>query len=98
MNKIVKVELLRAGDRIEFITARSEWSENCFLPHPKGVVVVAKDAFLDPYKQCRFGWRLEKYPDSKPEDWWGAPQTKVRLLGNSPAEKAPAAPVGKKKK
>lgn len=91
MKKIVAVESLQAGDRIEFITARSEWEDNCFLPHPQGIVVVAKSAFLDVYKQCRFGWRLEKFPNGKPQDWWGMPQTKVRLLGDPP--NAPAVDV-----
>ena len=83
MNKIVTVELLKEGDRFEFITDRSEWADNCYLPHPKGVIVVAKGAFLDPYKQCRFGWRLEKFPNGKPQDWWGVPHTEVRLLGSA---------------
>lgn len=91
MNEIVAVQSLQAGDRFEFITARSEWDDNCFLPHPKGIVVVAKSAFIDVYKQCRFGWRLEKFPDAKPQDWWGLPQTEVRLLGNPP--QAPAVDV-----
>lgn len=81
MKKIVTVDSLKAGDRFEFITARSEWDDNCYLPHPQGVIVVAKSAFLDPYKQCRFGYRLEKYPNSKPRDWWGQPHVEVRLLG-----------------
>lgn len=88
MKKIIAVESLRTGDRFEFITARSEWEDNCFLTHPKGVVVVAKSAFVDVYQQCRFGWRLEKFPDGKPQDWWGVPQTQVRLLGDP--SKAPA--------
>ncbi len=93
MSKNVTVEMLKQGDRFEFITARSEWDDNCFLPHPKGVIVVAKSAFVDVYKQCRFGWRLEKFPDGKPEDWWGVPQTKVRLLG--PPPKTPSESVKK---
>jgi hypothetical protein len=81
MNKIVTVELLKEGDRFEFITPRSEWADNCFLPHPQGVIIVAKSAFVDPYKQCRFGWRLEKFPNGRPQEWWGAKHTEVRLLG-----------------
>lgn len=80
MKKIVTVDSLKVGDRFEFITARSEWENNCFLPHPKGVIVVAKSAFLDPHKQCRFEWRLEKFPNSRPQDWWGVPHVEVRLL------------------
>lgn len=91
MEKIVNVELLKAGDRIEFITRRSEWDDNCFLSHPVGVVVVAKNAFLDSYQQCRFGWRHEKFPNGKPQDWWGRPQTEVRLLRPLPA--VTAAPI-----
>lgn len=85
MKKIVKVESLRNGDRFEFITARSEWQDNCFLPHPQGILVVAKGAFLDPYQQCRFGYRLEKYPNGRLQDWFGVPQTEVRLLGRLPS-------------
>ena len=99
MNKIVTVELLKEGDRFEFITARSEWADNCFLPHPKGVIVVSKSAFVDVYKQCRFGWRLETYPNSRPQDWWGVPHVEVRLLGRPSAFPAEAGkqPVNKKK-
>lgn len=93
MKRVVTVESLQAGDRFEFITARSEWADNCFLPHPKGIVVAANNAFLDHYEQCRFGWRREQYPDSKPQDWWGVRTTTVRLVArtNSPAaaEKTP---------
>jgi len=81
MNKIVTVELLKEGDRFEFITTRSEWADNCYLPHPKGVIVVAKTAEIDAYKQCRFGWRLEKFPNGRPQEWWGVRATEVRLLG-----------------
>ena len=99
MSKIVTVELLKEGDRFEFITSRSEWTDNCFLPHPKGVIIVAKSAFFDTYKQCRFGWRMEEYPNSRPQDWWGQPHTEVRLLGRQHI--APVAnvkkPVKKKK-
>jgi hypothetical protein len=80
MPRIVTVELLREGDRFEFLTARSEWADHCFLPHPQGVIVVAKTAYLDHYQQCRFGWRLEKFPHSKPQDWWGHKHVEVRLL------------------
>lgn len=80
MKRIVTVESLKAGDRFEFVTARSEWADNCFLPHPQGVIVVAKNPFQDPYDQCRFGWRFEKFPLSKPQDWWGRRDVKVRLL------------------
>jgi hypothetical protein len=109
MNKIVTVELLKGGDRFEFITTRSEWADNCFLPHPKGVIVVAKSAYLDSYKQCRFGFLLEKFPNGKPHEWWGAPHIEVRLLGRTaavptedvkkPVAKKPVAkkPVAKKK-
>jgi hypothetical protein len=85
MNKIVTVELLKDGDRFEFITSRSEWADNCFLPHPKGVIVVAKSAFMDAFDQCRFGWRLEKFPNARPQDWWGVRHTEVRLLGRLPS-------------
>ena len=85
MNKIVSVELLKDGDRFEFITSRSEWADNCFLPHPKGVIVVAKSSFTDPFNQCRFCWRLEKFPNGKPQDWWGGRHTEVRLLGRQGA-------------
>jgi hypothetical protein len=85
MNKIVTVELLKDGDRFEFITTRSEWSENCFLPHPKGVIVVAKSAFMDAFNQCRFSWRLEKFPNARPQDWWGVRHTEVRLLDRLPS-------------
>lgn len=91
----VTVESLKAGDRIEFITSRSEWAENCFLPHPKGVIVVAKNPFFDSYKQCRFEWRPEKFPKGRSQDWWGAAQTKVRLLGPAPPQpiESPAKPA-----
>ena len=85
MNKIITVELLKDGDRFEFITSRSEWADNCFLPHPKGVIVVAKSAFMDAFDQCRFGWRLEKFPNARPQDWWGVRHTEVRYLGRQPA-------------
>jgi len=99
MKKIVTVESLKAGDRFEFITARSEWEDNCFLPHPKGIIVVANSAFVDVYEQCRFGWRLETYPNSRPQDWWGVPHVKVRLLGRPSAVPAEVVkrPVKKKK-
>jgi len=84
MPKIVTVEFLKAGDRFEFITSRSEWRHDCFLTHPQGVVLVAKSAFLDRYNQSRFGWRLEKFPSGRCQDWWGLPQTQVRLLGALP--------------
>jgi hypothetical protein len=99
MKKIVTVERLKAGDRFEFITSRSEWTDNCYLAHPKGVIVVAKSAFTDPYQQCRFSWRLETYPNAKPQDWWGTHLTKVRLLGAAPVAAAEVAndPVKRKK-
>jgi hypothetical protein len=84
MKRIVKVETLKDGDRFEFITTRSEWADNCYLPHPEGVIVVAKSAFLDAFQQCRFGYRLEKFPKSRPQDWWGLPKTEVRLLDKLP--------------
>jgi hypothetical protein len=85
MTKIVTVELLKGGDRFEFTTTRSEWADNCFLPHPTGVIVVAKSAFFDSYKQCRFGYLLERFPNGKPQEWWGAPQIEVRLLDRLPS-------------
>lgn len=102
MKKLVKVETLKDGDRFEFVTSRSEWADNCYLPHPKGVIVVAKSAFRDTYDQCRFGWRMEKFPNSRPQDWWGKAQTEVRLLGPAPAAaptvEAVKKPAAKKKK
>jgi hypothetical protein len=99
MNKIVTVELLKDGDRFEFITTRSEWADNCFLQHPKGVIVVAKSAFFDSYKQCRFAYLLEKFPNGKPHEWWGAAHIEVRLLGRVPSVPAENVkkPVTKKK-
>lgn len=86
MPNIVTVESLKVGDRFEFVSSRSEWAENCFLPHPKGVIVVAKNPFFDSYKQCRFEWRPEKFPKGRSQDWWGVAQTKVRLLGALPPQ------------
>lgn len=88
MPTIVTVESLKVGDRFEFVASRSEWADNCFLPHPKGVIVVAKSPFLDTYKQCRFEWRPEKFPKGRSQDWWGVAQTKVRLLGALPPQSA----------
>jgi hypothetical protein len=85
MTKIVTVELLKGGDRFEFITTRSEWADNCYLPHPKGVIVVSKSAFIDSYKQCRFAYLLEKFPNGKPLEWWGVPHVEVRLLDRLPS-------------
>lgn len=100
MKRIVPVTSLQSGDRFEFITARSEWETNCFLTHPKGVVVVTKSAFLDVYQQCRSVWRLEKFPDGTTQDWWGMVQTEVRLLGPAKASaadlKLPLKKTGKK--
>ncbi len=84
MKKLIPVEALKSGDRFEFVTTRSEWADNCFLPHPKGVIVVAKGAFFDAFKQCRFEYRLEKFPNSKPQDWWGIPTVMVRPLDALP--------------
>lgn len=84
MPNIVTVESLKAGDRFEFVASRSEWADNCYLTHPKGIIVVAKNPFVDGYKQCRFEWRPEKFPKGRSQDWWGVPQTKVRLLGPAP--------------
>jgi len=99
MSKIVTVELLKDGDRFEFITTRSEWADNCYLPHPQGVIVVAKSAFLDPFAQCRFGYRLEKFPNGRQQEWWGVPQTEVRLLErrSGAAVEVVKKPVKKKK-
>ena len=99
MPNIVTVESLKIGDRFEFVASRSEWADNCFLPHPKGVIVVAKSPFLDTYKQCRFEWRPEKFPKGRSQDWWGVAQTKVRLLGAlppQPVEHATKSVKGKK--
>lgn len=96
MKQMVTVSSLKAGDRFEFITPRSEWADNCFLPHPRGIIIVAKSPFLDCYNQCRFAWRLEKYPESKPQDWWGGKHVEVRLLGRSGLTTKPAG--GKPKK
>ena len=93
MNKIVTVESLKCGDRFEFITSRSEWADNCYLPHPTGVIVVAKSAFLDSYKQCRFSYLLEKFPNGRPHEWWGVSHIEVRLL-----ERLPSVPVATVKK
>ncbi len=84
MKKLIPVESLKSGNRFEFVTPRSEWADNCYLPHPKGVIVVAKAAFFDTFKQCRFEYRLEKFPNSKPQDWWGMPSIQVRLLDALP--------------
>jgi hypothetical protein len=98
MSKIVTVALLKQGDRFEFLTDRSEWADRCYLPHPAGVIVVAQTAFMDPYKQCRFGWRMEKYPNAKSQDWWGQPETKVKLLAPASVEPAPARSLHGKKR
>lgn len=84
MTQIVKVETLQLGDRVEFITDRSEWAHNCFLRHPKGVIVVAKSAFMDTFGQCRFGYRSETLPNGKRHEWWGRPQIEIRLLERRP--------------
>ncbi|MCE9603379.1 MAG: hypothetical protein K8U03_00580 [Planctomycetia bacterium] len=81
VNQVVTIESLKNGDRFEFLTARSEWAHNCFLPHPQDVLLVARSAFVDPHNQCRFSYLLEKFPKGRPQDWWGASQTQVRLLG-----------------
>ena len=96
MKRIVPVTSLRTGDRFEFVTARSEWETNCYLTHPRGVVVVTESAFLDVHQQCRFGWRLEKFPDGTTQDWWGMVQTEVRLLRPPQAPAAEAKPPLKK--